>query len=434
MVWYNLNVKRFAILTTSLIMAAVTVGGGVSAAAEESGTVYPGNGDFVKTLEFSDLTDYAVNDNSYAFAEDKSVYVCSDGTRTVYGFENTVTALDCNDGVFYLEDSTGKVYSLPYSDGQEQADYKMPEPETTITVGAYNYYLKDKSLKISDYEQDVIHTAEGEYRNLKLFGESVYAISENVVYSFTGEVATAVTISYEDFSATQTILTGQASKAFEDGYEPSFVEVTAGAYMTETDLTELDGKYFKTGETVTAKEHLTALLLCRTGNAAVIATGGKGYILLADNVKECTVKYSFTPEFKSATVLGDDIYAAPYVAMQPALTGAMNKVVDVESKIELNGVLDFVFYKVKYKTEDGTDKYGYVTAGLLSGIYISSDNDDPSHITDPDYTEQSDTRTVLLILAVVILLLAAVSYLVYVGTSGKRKKDKDKAKDAEEKP
>ena len=120
--------------------------------------------------------------------------------------------------------------------------------------------------------------------------------------------------------------------------------------------------------------------------------------------------------------------------MQPALTGAMNKVVDVEGKIELNGVLDFVFYKVKYKTEDGTDKYGYVTAGLLSGIYISSDNDDPSHITDPDYTEQSDTRTVLLILAVVILILAAVSYLVYVGTSGKRKKDKDKVKDKDETP
>ena len=49
--------------------------GGISASAAAEETSYPQNGDFVFSLSFSDLKDYAVSDDAFAFVDGNTVKV-----------------------------------------------------------------------------------------------------------------------------------------------------------------------------------------------------------------------------------------------------------------------------------------------------------------------------------------------------------------------
>lgn len=393
MVCYNLTVKRIAILTISLLLA-ITASGGAAAFAAQSETKYPQKSEFIKPLEFTSLADYAVEDDKYTFLQGDKVYLFENGELTTDDFDSEI--------------------------------YKFNPSRQEITSGNYLYYFDDDgALTVFNKSSKQFTTFEENYSDLKIYGEIVYAVSENVLYSFPDGEPQKINLDYYDYSLTQKISVGNTADVLKNGYTLKFVDIAEGSYMTQVDLTTLDGAQFDASETVKTEKKITALLLCFTGNAAVIALGEKSYILHSDDVGENTsVKYTFTPEFKAATILGDDIYSAPYVFTPPALSGAMNKVVEVESKIDCSDVLDFVFYKVKYTEADGAEKYGYVTSGLLSGIYITADNKDPSEITDPKYSEETDTKTILLILAVVVLILAAIGYLAHVGTSGRNKKSK----------
>ena len=418
--------KRLAIITTSLL-AALTVFGGTTAYAARSETVYPEDGQFVKNLTFENLVDYAVNDAQYAFAEGRNVHVYEEGEITVYKFSENVAALGCAEKTFYCATESGSVYSLPYKAGQQTASYTMTEPLSNITVGDFNYFLKESVLKVSDYSNDVIITAEGAYSKLKMFGESVYAIKDSLVYTLNGTQQEELLLPFVDYSATVNISVGQAADSLKTYSAPSVVKVKEGAYMTEVDLSSTDEEYFKTGKTILAEKITDALLLCKTGNAAIIAIEDKSYILLETNISETTSELYSKPEYEYAKITtGNAIYAVPYIANSAIVKqNAAGTVVRITNKVVSDDVLETTFCEIEYTLPDGTVSKGYVAEQFLTKTeFVIEDNKDPVKVEDPDYSEETNTKTMLLIFAVVILVLAAVGYLAYTATSDKHRKGK----------
>lgn len=420
--------KRLALLAISLL-TAITAFGNVAAYAAESDTIYPSDEDFIKTIEFGALNDYAVCDGVFAFAEEQKVSVINDGNLTEYEFGAKVTAVDCAEGTFYCAVGDA-VYSLPYAEGQDATEHVMPEPETMIKLGKFIYLLEDTTLKVVDTINDKVHKDyEGEFKNLKQFGDSVYAMSENAVWTFNGAESEKLVFKYADYTSTQSIAVGQAATALKAYSEPEIVTVKTGAFMTETDLTSVPEKYFVTGETVTAKENTTAILLCTTGNAAVIAIGMDCYVLLSSNVELTEESCYSAPDYEYAkiTAAGDRIYSSPYVSEGTAImTGAAGLIVKVLHKVE-HAVLDTAFFEVEFTARDGTTAKGYINGKFLIKVdHVAEDDKKPGTVTDPDYTEESNTKTILIVFAVVILVLAAVGYLAFTATSDKRKNKKEK--------
>lgn len=421
--------KRLAILAISLL-TAITAFGNVAAYAAESDTIYPSDEDFIKTLEFGALSDYAVNGEAFAFAEEQKVSVFNGGNLTEYEFGAKVTAVDCAEDTFYCAVGDGTVYSLPYAEGQNAAEHVMPEPETMLKLGKFIYLLEDTTLKVVDTINDKVHKDyEGEFKNLKQFGERVYAMSENAVWTFNGAESEKLIFKYADYACTQSIAVGQAATALKAYSEPEIVTVKTGAFMTETDLTSVPEKFFAAGDTVTAKENTTAILLCTTGNAAIIAIGMDCYILLSSNVELTEESCYSAPDYEYAkiTAAGDRIYSSPYVSEGTAImTGAAGLIVKVLHKVE-HTVLDTAFFEVEFTAKDGTTAKGYINGKFLIKVdHVAEDDKKPDTVTDPDYTEESNTKTILIVFAVVILVLAAVGYLAFTATSDKRKNKKEK--------
>lgn len=419
--------KRLALLAISLL-TAITAFGNVAAYAAESDTIYPSDEDFIKTIEFGALSDYAVCDGVFAFAEEQKVSVINDGNLTEYEFGEKVTAVDCAEDTFYCAVGDA-VYSLPYAEGQDAAEHVMPEPETMIKLGKFIYLLEDTTLKVVDISNNKVDPYEGEFKNLKQFGDSVYAMSENAVWTFNGAESEKLIFKYADYTSTQSIAVGQAATALKAYSEPAIVTVKMGAFMTETDLTSVPEKYFVTGDTVTAKENTTAILLCTTGNAAVIAIGMDCYVLLSSNVELTEESCYSAPDYEYAkiTAAGDRIYSSPYVSEGTAImTGAAGLIVKVLHKVE-HAVLDTAFFEVEFTAKDGTTAKGYINGKFLIKVdHVAEDDKKPGTVTDPDYTEESNTKTILIVFAVVILVLAAVGYLAFTATSDKRKNKKEK--------
>ena len=231
--------------------------------------------------------------------------------------------------------------------------------------------------------------------------------------------------------------------------------------MTAIDLTSLEGEYFRldfskqkaidkannvdvknkvypaSDATYKVDKDTPALLLCYTGNAAIVALGdtadGTAYILFNDastvNVlNESEVGCRKEAEFANATIIGNRIYSSPFTVTGTTLKpNAAGTNVTVNCKIvcegEFQGLLNSVYYEVVFKNEEGEDVTGYVAAGFLTE-YIIEDNKDPATVPDPEHNESTRVTTVLLILAVVVLVLVAVGYIVYTATSGRKKKDK----------
>lgn len=418
-VWYNFIVKRFLAVFTTLLLAGATLGG-VTAFASEEETRYPQDSDFIKSFTFTDLADYSVGEGAYAFAENKSVYVCEGSDRTVYSFEKDIKRLDCSEGVFYCYDGES-VYSLP---DKKIAEYTIAPSQGTIEAEGYDYKLIGSTLNVVDWSDKTVHTLEGSFANLKKYGGVVYAQSANTVYKLTGYTAELIDLSYADYTSTKHISVGECADRLKNYTSLEFVEIDAGTYMTKVDLTSLDGDYFETENTSRTKEKQTALLLCRTGNSAVVAIGDTSYILLGEKAKAPAGKINcfVEPEFDNATVTGSRIYASPYVIIgTSALANASGTIVSITRKLVYEGVLGSAFYEVQYRTEEGSIKTGYVADGFLTE-YIIEDNKPPAVVNDPEYSEESNLKTVLIVFAVVVLALAAVGYLAYVSISGKSKK------------
>ena len=425
--------KRLALITTAfLVISAATSG-----IAAKAATIYPDEGEFTKKLTFTSLTDYAVDGEAYAFSEHTeggdSVKVFKKGTLTEYPVEGDVDGIDYFDGVLYYQ-SGETVYSLP---DNAESEYTLNKFDDEIKCGGFLYYYDDQgALTVYDMQNKTADTLSSGFSNLKVYDKTVYAVRGNNLYKFDGAIHELIEFTYSDYGATNTIEIGQAVTNLTQDYALKFVTVAEGSFMTEIDLTDVGGPYFRTKETTHATEDTLALLLCYTGNAAVVAVGEKSYITLKTSVTETSVNCYKEPDFTKATVIGNRIYASPFVVSgTTALFPATGEVVTILHKVE-HPSLGNSFYEVEYDVTDengevtGT-KTGYVTDGFLRKEIIE-DNKDPVEIPDANYSEKNDVRKVILILMVVILVLAAAGYLTYAGTAGKFKKDKHKENDIKE--
>ena len=391
-VWYNSIVKRLAVITTSLLLTCISFGSASAVSAEESETIYPDKNGFVKTLTFSNLRDYEIDGDKYYFADGETLYCYEKG-------------------------------KLAYPE-----EIEFTPAQTAVTIGNYTYNLTGTTLKVADFEGSEIQPFEGEYSNLKQFGNKAYAVKDNVLYGFEGaQQPDAICLEYFDYSVTEKINVGQTADALKNYESLTFVTVKEGAVMTAEEGVDVSVN------TISLEEPKTALLLCYTGNAALISIGDSSYVMkneteyLEETVAECRKE----PEFANATIIGNRIYASPFTVIgNTLLPNATGTIVKVKSKIEYAGVLNSAYYEVEYKTDGGEFKTGYVAAGFLTE-YIIEDNKEPTEVPDPEHSEKTQVTTVLLILAVVVLVLIALGYVVYTTTSSRKKKGK-KEKNTEE--
>ncbi|MDE7306016.1 MAG: hypothetical protein K2N33_01360, partial [Clostridia bacterium] len=296
----------------------------------------------------------------------------------------------------------------------------------------YLYYFHDGALLAYEKTDPYTTTRFEGFSLLKQFNGTVYAVKDNVLYCIDGANEPAANVfDYFDFSAAQKIAAGQTASLLTQNYKLKFATVKAGAYVTEADLSLTDG-YLTSENAITVKteKDMTALILCYTGNAAVISVGDKCYVtklsaddeISEDEIKEICYK---TPAFENATVTGSEIYASPYVDKgTSAVFPAAGMQVKILNKLEYDGVLGASFYEVEYTVDEQTF-IGYVTEGLVTE-YLFGENRDPDTVTDPAYSEKNNVTTVVLVLIVIMLVLVAAAYLTYAGTIAKRKNKKKK--------
>ena len=414
--------KRLALLAVPILAVTFTAGG-ITASAQESETKYPEDEEFVKTLTFSSLTDYAIEDDLFAFADGKLVKVYTGGNYSEYEFDGAVTAVKIEKGVIYCG-SGGTAYSLP--DKTELKDCTFSQTSSEILFGGLYYFTDTEGLIVFNSSTKEYETHEGEYFNLKQYGDKVYAICDNILHEFTGTANKPLDkLKYTVDADEVEITIGQADRDLKKYNAVTFVKIQKDSYMTEIDLEDIKGEHFVPLDIVKADENTTALLLCESGNAAIISIRDKAYAVLKEKIESRTSKDNAHEGLYEAQITGGGIYASPFISSGTAAkSNVMGLTVTVVDRIE-NSVLESVFYEVEY----GEGETGFVAEGLLTSVTIKDDKP-PQDIPDPKYTEKNDTKTILIILAVVLLVLAAIVYISHITSKGKKKDKKKKEEDA----
>lgn len=439
---YNLSVKKFLCLTTSLCAAvgALGLGSSLLAFADSSAGAgldyYPSS--FLDVPAFDNLEDYAVGNDKVLFLQENTVYEY--GNENVVKYENsrkTITALYFESGEFYYGTNDGTVYALKNFHAEENPeveDFNSTTETNEFTLnGAYYHYDGNEIFVLKDH----IDTKLEGFSNLKLYGDTVYAVKENVLYTLDGSAETPVQV--ENFYLTNKIKTGGAYEALTTHAqnELEFVSLSPDRYMTEVDLDKLTetSEFFEAGGTVKINvgDTPTALLLYTAGDRqnglSLIAVNGKAYILHPASTSPKTVYALQESDYKDGTITMGYVYSAPFESGGTRITGLVSGVtvkILGEVRKDANAELKDDFYLIEYTDGENTVK-GYVRFGLLSTFTF---NEDPPQTTpDPGETYDDLVKPVILVLIVLLLIAIAVGYLVYLGTSGKRKQKKPDDKD-----
>lgn len=454
--------KKFIALTTSLCAVACAFGfGGFTAFAQADATPsegldeYPAN--FTETFTFDalkgEVTDYAVGNNadgsdSYAFLQGKTVYTY-DGERLneyTASSQEIIERLyyNSNNGEsgFYYSTRENKVYPL----GEIENDEKQPVDDFTddtesnlFIADGYTYTLKNNLLSINKaFEDEVV--LEG-YKNLKKYGDTAYALKDNLLYSFDGSTPNAVEITYLNFDKAKEINIGDAKEALKTyNSDPAIVRFNDGEYyISEINLQALNDEatYFTLGEAETmtyGKEFTakTALLLCnagKEGKIAIVAINGKTYMLRADNLTK--VKTPLADKQGEGTAIEGCIYASPFdseATVIKEIASGEKLTILKEIKEASNAELKYDFYLVEYVDGEETVT-GYIPAGYV--LPYTFNETPPEETSDPDETYEDLVKPVVLVLVVLLLVFIAVGYLIYMGTSDKRKIKKARKDPAE---
>ena len=431
--------KKLAALTISLIATLpASVFTAVPAYAEDSAvTVYPE--DFTRQVSFEGVNDYAVGEGKLAVLKSGNIFeytgksenklsVESKNAFAVYYSGDDSLCYENQDGIFkYSDDSTAIV-----------------EKTVPFTVDNFLYDVNPSTGVITVVNRTDYSTTEfPEYTNLKKCRGKAYAMKEGVLYEINGTAATGFAYEYLDFSTTETVATGNTPDILKtfSAEAPCFITLKDGEYVTETDVTALTERYFQVGKTfpVSAesvlKPETKALLLCRTGNADLFTSDGKCYIKLSGEPFEKRVGAIKPAGFETATVSVAESYAysSPFVSKGTQLykltAGARVKVLGKLTKTDCPEIMRD-FYKITPLNGDGSQAVGedgQAIVGYVPFGYVSQYNyqeNDPVKYPDPEYDASSLTRTVVLILIVVVLVMIAAGYLIFIATSGRKKRDK----------
>lgn len=428
------------LLTIALALAcgaAISSAGSAFAASEGNETYYPQ--DFDRTLAFdSPLKDYAIYNNTYAFANGTSVFVISDddnGERslTPYAHTSEIAALDYDEnGDLYFKDIMSGVYFYSGSkptvceDGHEFQ--KLTRSRIELTEEVF-YTLNNEGVLTYWNEGNDSEVGEG-FSIMKQFGGVIYAVKDNVPHKIDGSAAEPIGLSYTDFNGADNIYSGETwDKLKTFNGEVVTAQIKDGAYYTQIDA-EKSGEKFSSVRTQKATGNTPCLVLCESGNASLVSIGGDLYITAKDNLVETAECRSNTDGKTYYAIEEVGVYTAPFMSgctrTATLKSGAAHKVTVLEKFVHT--VLGAEFCKISF-TEDGESVTGYVAANFLTPYDFSAEDNKPTTGGDVDGDYGTNTTTVLLVVLIIGLVIIAVLYIVLVGfkrdkTSGKNKKKK----------
>lgn len=436
------SVKGLKVLTSTLaaVTAAtiLTLGGAVS--AEASGeTIYPD--DFTCTLNIEDgITDYAIDGDALAIASRTAIHVLTtddvgDRKLNTVIHESEIDCIDYSDGELYVRNTYGNVYKYP--DLTTTTEHEFPESNLwKVDLGDATYLLNTSTGELTCW-QNGTPTVIGEegFSLMKVFGESVYAVQDNIPYRIDGTTATALDLNYVDYTSADTIYTGETAAALKNAsYTISTAVLRSGEYYTKIELEGLT-EYFRQIQTYKTSGEKPCLVLAESGNASIIAMNDGCYITKTESLS--SIAYS-APE--NDWKAGEDgkrlaniresagVYASPYMSGATELFRLeRGDVVEVTEKFALD-FMDKIFYRISYTAEDGTAKSGFIATNFLDEYDYAADKLPPSTSTDEVFSYDTNVTTVILALVIVGLVIIAIAYLTIVGTKPqkpKNKKDKD---------
>lgn len=434
--------RRIIVSSLAAVCAAASISAfSATAYADSPETVYPTN--FEKTLDLTagGIKDFAISGDGYAFCSSTKVYLIytddsGDRKLQTVDYGSGVDALDYSDGNLYCKKSGG-VYVFP--DTATSVDYDGFSTSMPVTVNSDAYILTatgQLAYYKNNYESS--ETLDGSYTILKKFDDIVYAVKDNVPYRLNGSVASALDLSYKDFSIfdNAVYIGGTADALKDESYTVKVAKLASDSYCTEIE-DDLSGTYFQQINTIKTDSENSVLVLAESGNSSVIVLDNALYITLKANLS--TDDYSATSDdiCKNGTAYvlqTAGLYSSPYIC-------AATKICDIESTyVNADGVtkrtavtvlekfslsfIDEEFYKVSYTATDGTTKTGYVAAGFLSAEAYEAENGETTTVRDTEFNYDTNVTAVILVLAIVGLVILAIVYLTLVGTKKPAKSKK----------
>ena len=388
--------------------------------------------------ELENLGDYAVGENGVAFSSGDKIFVYSGnfssenaalvGEIEIISCEEEVAALEF-DGEYYYKDIDGGLFALSNPSTPYDGEVEFQKVEF-LKFGEYRYIAEGGvvyTYSASPLDVTKVLTDDGEeLRNLKQYGERAYACTNSAIYVLSGATAEKLDFKYADYSLTETIpLNGIAAEIKELSAQTAVFK--DGAYVTEVDLTKLDGEFFaansSTTEEVSPAESCLVLYNSVENGVAVVLRKGKTYLTSPASFEEIVdISLNESGFAKANTLWEIGVYSKPYVSGVTRI-GTLSQGAEVTVKGVLKGgELDCDFYEIEYEA-DGETLTGYITVGYLQPA--SGETPPPTGGDEDNYNEDNKVRTVVLVLIVVALVVIAIVYLIFVATSPRRSKKKD---------
>lgn len=428
--------KIFTALFCACLAAAISFAS-LSALAEPERETYPDI--FDNPLTFGSLVGFAYSsDTSAAFADEHRITLLTGDDITEFDTTATIADVDCENGKFYYSVTGGTVYALPENPGNmpgEVASHTMQhEYESGIyAFGEYGYEIREGKLTIWGGGQNIVTKTDGRYFGLKKYGEKLYILMETegesaecTVWQIDGMELTQKIFNYSNYDKlTQIPADGAALMLKEFEVLPKRVELT-GASLTEISLDNISetDKFFNVQDpkAATSAQSGSALLLAETDIAAIVAIGSRTYITDKANTASPAPFTFDSPDRPAATAnCGEWVYSNLFIS--PA-----TRLVEIragEKLTVLNKIAQSAYPQLAhdfYLVQNADDVKGYVCAEFLN-LTDSAESNEGGASTLPDRDPQyaDNVRTVVLVLVVVLLVLVAAGYLIWLGTHGKKR-------------
>lgn len=419
----------------SVCVAASMAAAPIYAQAETAG--YPDIYD--RPLEFESLTDFALaQDGSAAFAVGNGITLLKNGETQVIEFGSAVTDVDlCEaDGNWYyaLEGKEG-IFALG-ADALPPEGYSLQKNDPTFFCFGDYYYTIDSNTGALFIDQAIDAprqtVSDGVYSKLKIYQNKLYVLKNidgqsprAAVCSVEGTTVTELGLMWSNYSLLTGVGENGVAQTLKEYFtEPSVTTVAAATTVTEVNLEGLEPNgTFDVGDpkasTQIWQEPKQALLLATAENLALVSVGGKAYILNSARTEGKIVLPFGAAESSAATVNADDYaYSAPFMCGATKLFKIeAGEQVTVVNKLSADGVLGHDYYVVEKTAQDGTKLAGYVAGNFLEPAEGGTANEGGSTpLPDPDPHYDSNARTVILVVTVVLLVLIAAGYITWVCT------------------
>lgn len=437
--------KKFCLMAISLFIAAVFMAAPYVVCAETGAGINDYPEILSEKLLFANITDYAIGNDSAAFADgDKIILWTSNEIATEYSFNSPVSALDYEaDKYYYTLTGSEDVFILASSPNEEPVkaafhDFSEPDYYSLENDLYYYYYNQDGVFNVLNKSTDAT-TPFSEYDKIKLYENELYAIKENSIFKIKGEKSEKIDYIFSNFDKlTKIYADGALDKLSVFSAEPVLVTLSQGSYMTLFNMNRLDkdSEFYPVTEPRNNTDNNikgNALLLCETGNTGVVALGTNTYLLNKSNYSKLINLEASAVENATATVNAEDwAYSLPFMSAPTRLfsiapTDEINVIAEIPADYLNNLAHDF--YLVEKRSADGSNMKGYVAKEFLNLEYGKFNEGGTTVLPDPGERHDDYIKTVVLVLVVIVLVLIAAGYITWISASGKKqiKENNDRA-------